>query len=345
MRALLAIFSAVAALAPAASILASDLHIPGDPDPDAMPGPARAGALCTGDQWCVNHSLAQGFVADGEWIPNLPSAGFVTTNNTIVMLDGGCSVLGETAILGLGTPSPVTRGFAWGIQGGDSWLGSWLVQGGPAPKLYLLDPGFAVLAEYEFQDSGTGLAMQISGLAMDSDRGHLWAILRNNPVGTVSRFVEFDVNVDPPVILQGPIDVPWPGGPSSISSAGLEYNGQDCTLLALRQDANNVGQTSLVIFQDLNPQGGGGVALVGDCSIANQPCTGAGTGPNRPWGVALVEGVTSMVIYSDLNVLSDCAMIEQPADFHTIGLPPFSGQCAVPVDPSTWGRIKSRYIR
>jgi hypothetical protein len=295
----------------------------------------------------MDHALAQGFVADGEALPGSAQVGFVTTNNTIVIIDGACAVSGETPITGPGFPGPVTRSFAWGIGGGDSWVGTWLISGAPDPELYHLDGTFTVIDSYTFTDSGTGLPMQISGLAMDVDRGHLWGILRNNPAGTVSRFVEFDVNVDPPVLLQGPIDVPWPGGPSAISSAGLDYNQQECTLVALRQDVNNTGATSLAVFQDLNPFGPGGVTLLGDCSIPNVPCTGAGAGTNRPWGVAVVEGGVPYAIYSDLNLLPDqgCTLIEQPADFHFVALPPFTGLCPLPVSPSTWGQIKARYRR
>ncbi len=342
-----AIVCVIAVLGKAESTPVADRHVAGDPAPLAGGAPA---APCSFDQFCSNLTLTQGFVADGEWIPGLPQIGFVTTNNTIVTLDGACAVLGQSAITGPGFPGPVTRSFAWGVQGGDSWVGSWQVPGGPTPELYHLDSSLGVIASYVFNDPGTGAAMQISGLAMDADRGDLWAILRNNnpndpPNPPVSRFVEFDITVDPPVIIQGPIDVPWPGGPSAVSSAGLDYNSQDCTLLALRQDPNNVGQTALVVFQDLNPSGAGGVTLLGECAIANQPCRGAGTTPNRPWGVALIEGASPYAIYSDLNLLADCAMIEQPADFHLAGLPPFSGQCAAPVTPSTWGQIKARFAR
>jgi hypothetical protein len=180
---------------------------------------------------------------------------------------------------------------------------------------------------------------------MDPTSGHLWGILRNNPSGTISRFVEFDVNVDPPVLLQGPIDTPWPGGPSAVSSAGLEYSTTDCTLLALRQDSNNLGDTSLVVFQDVDPQGvSGGVTLLGDCSVANTPCVGAGQTSNRPWGISLIETEPSYVVYSDLNLDNACTNIEQPGDFHVIARPPFTGVCVAPVEPSTWGQIKSRYV-
>jgi hypothetical protein len=322
---------------------ASDSHVSGDPQPGVKI--MSFGDACTDNLACVEHPLAAGFMADGEWNPVTQLVGFVTTGNTVVVTDGLCAVQGETAITGPDFPGPVTRSFAWGNQAGDSWVGSWLVTGFPTAALYHLDGTFTVLNSYIIQDTGTGLEMQISGLAMDHDRGHLWGILRNNPAGTVSRFVEFDVNVDPPVIIQGPLDVPWPGGPSSISSAGLEYNSQDCTLLALRQDVNNIGATSLVVFQDVDPDGAGGVTLLGECSIANTPCVGTGMATNRPWGIALIEGGTSYAIFSDLNLAADCATPEPPIDLHFITPPPFSGLCAVAVNPASWGQIKSLYSR
>jgi hypothetical protein len=332
-----------AALAVTCPVLASDIHLPADPSPSTG---FKALDPCADDVYCADKTLSEGFLADGEWNPSTQLAGFVSTINSVVIVNDLCQEVSTTDITGADFPGPLTRGFAWGIDGGDSWVGSWRDPAFfPDPKLYHLDASFAVIAIYGYPDPGTGLDMQFSGLAMDEDRGHLWAILRNNPAGTLSRFVEFDINVDPPVILQGPIDVPWPGGPSAVSSAGLEYRSEDCTILALRQDANNLGDTSLVTFQDEDPSAAGGVTLLGDCSIANTPCVGAGQSSNRPWGIALFEGAAPYAIYSDLNLDASCGVIEQPADFHVIGLPPFTGVCLIPTEPSTWGQIKSRYTR
>jgi hypothetical protein len=286
------------------------------------------------------------FVADGEYDPVGLRSGFVTTENTIIIVDNICGTQSVTDITGLDFPGPVTRSFAWGIGGGDSWVGSWNAPGFPPPKLYHLDSSFNTLNAYTFPDPGTGLDMQFSGLAMDRDRGHLWGILRNNPLGTVSRLVELNVNVDPPVVIQGPIDMPWPGGPSAVGSAGLEYNNTNCTLLALQQDSNNVGQTFLVVVQDVDPAGpSSGVALLGECQLTNIPCTGSGQGTNRPWGISFVEVEPAYVIYSDLNLLAGCQSIGQPADFHIVAGPGVSGLCLTPVTPATWGQIKASYKR
>jgi hypothetical protein len=334
----LAVGGAVFVLAGAA--FANDLHLPSDPAPRYTPW--TAGDPCASDVWCSDQALTEGFIADGEWHAER-QVGFLTTGSSIVTIDALCASAVETPITGTDFPGAVTRGFAWGIGQGDAWIGSWVVSGFPPAKLYHLDSGFNVIGEWELPDSGTGLNLQFSGLAMDRARGHLWGILRNNPAGTNSRLVELDINVDPPVILQGPLDVPWPGGPSAVGSAGLDYNDQDCTILALKQDATNVGDTHLVTFQDLDPAGtASGVSLLGSCSVTNTPCTGPGQTANRPWGVALVELPTPYAVYSDLNLLADCGTIEQPADFHIIGTPAFTGTCTPQaVESRSWGYIKS----
>jgi hypothetical protein len=319
---------------------ADDRHVPGD----SYPAPIYGGGVpCATNVYCGSSdtALTDGFVADGEYDPVNQRSGFVTTENTILIVDNLCGVQSESDIIGADFPGPATRSFAWGIGAGDCWVGSWNVTGS-SPKLYHLDATFNTIGTYTFPDAGTGLDMQFSGLAMDRDRGHLWGILRNNPAGTFSRLVELDVNVDPPAVLQGPIDVPWPGGASAVGSAGLEYNNADCTLLALQQDAGNVGATFLVALQDVNPAGAGGVTLLGECQIANTPCTGAGQGTNRPWGITLIDGPPAYAVFSDLNLQGDCASIDQPADFHLIEGPAVTGICASPVTPSTWGQIKAR---
>jgi hypothetical protein len=318
-------------------------HSPGDPYP--VPIRAFAGEVCTDDLFCSADTLEAGFVADGEFDPSNQRCGFVTTNNTIIVVNTVCATQSETAITGDDFPGPATRSFAWGLGSGDSWMGTWNVPGF-TPKLYHLDGNFNVIGTFNFPDSGTGLDMQFSGLALDRDRGHLWGILRNNPAGTNARLVELDINVEPPLVIQGPIDVPWPGGPSAIGSAGLEYNNGDCTLLALHQDTNNVGATLLVSLQDVDPAGpASGVTLLGSCQITNTPCVGGGTTTNRPWGLALVDGPPSYVIFSDLNVQGDCATIDQPIDFHIVAGPQVTGQCLLPVTQSTWGQIKAGYSR
>jgi hypothetical protein len=324
------------------SAAADDRHVPGDRFPSTVYGGAP---LCASDVFCGNDTLDAGFVADGEFDPTGQRSGFVTTANTIVVVDNLCGLASESDITGPDFPGPATRSFAWGLGAGDCWVGSWNVTGS-APKLYHLDSSFNTLNAYNFPDPGTGLDMQFSGLALDRDRGHLWGILRNNPAGTFSRFVELDINGAAPVVIQGPIDVPWPGGASAVGSAGLEYDNSNCTILALQQDANNVGLTLLVAFQDVDPAGpAGGVSLLGECQITNAACTGGGQSTNRPWGISFVEGPPAYFIFSDLNLQADCATIDQPADFHVVEGPVVSGTCAAPVTPSTWGQIKATYNR
>jgi hypothetical protein len=336
-----------AILASRLSLAADDQHVPGDRFPAHIYG---GGDPCATDLFCSVHTLTAGFVADGEFDPVGQRSGFVTTETTIVVIDNLCGIVSEADITGPDFPGPgpvfpATRSFAWGMGAGDSWVGSWAVTNS-LPKLYHLDSSFNTLNAFSFPDPGTGLDMQFSGLALDRDRGHLWGILRNNPAGTLSRFVELDVNVDPPVVIQGPIEVPWPGGASAVGSAGLEYNNTNCTILALQQDSNNVGQTFVVAFQDVDPAGpSSGVTRLGECQLTNTPCTGGGQSTNRPWGISYVEIEPAYLIFSDLNLQANCGTIDQPADFHLVEGPAVSGTCLTPVTPTTWGQIKASYGR
>jgi hypothetical protein len=345
MRALLAVAVGIMATAGAASAssLVFDDPAPGTPVPEAT-------APCDIDVFCGTHQLidGSGFIADGEWNPVQLKEGWVTTNETIVIIDELCGASSEFALSGgeYGGIGVVTRAFAWGVNpaDGDFWTGSWVVAGFAAAQLTHFNPAGVQIASFQIPDPDTGLNMQISGLGMDHANGHLWGILRNNPVGTLSRFVEFDVNSGNPVLIFGPCPTAWNGGPSAVSSAGLEYNSTDCTILANRQDANNVGTTELTVFQDLNPAGAGPCpAFLGFCNIVNTPCIGGGQGQNRPWGIALVESVP-YVITSDLNLAADCATPVLPNDFHILSTPAVTGQCATTaVEPSTWGNIKNNF--
>jgi hypothetical protein len=150
-----------------------------------------------------------------------------------------------------------------------------------------------------------------------------------------------------PVLIQGPIPVPWNGGPSAVSSAGLEYNNHDCTIVALRQDANNLGVTELTVFKDNNPTGLGAPTFLAFCNVVNTPCTGGGPGSNRPWGISLVEdpNIGDYLLYDDLNLDAGCAaVVNQAMDLHVLTLPTYQNQCSVvAVEPSTWGQIKGSY--
>jgi hypothetical protein len=189
--------------------------------------------------------------------------------------------------------------------------------------------------------------MQPAGLAMDYATGHLWGQLRNNPTTEVTRFVLWDTNVPdgtPPVLIGGPWDVPYQGGPQAAGSSGLEYYQRDCSLIAMRQDTENLGLGKIYKFQDV---GIAAPTLLGFCDLNNTPCTGAGESNNKPWGIAVSEDPAfppGYVVYSDLNVDTGCANPICPTDLHIAALPDFPGQCGVTaVEPTTWGRIKDTY--
>ncbi len=324
-----------------------DVQNPGDANPGTMIPDALV--PCTDDVFCSSYTeQAGGYVADGEWNPASNSSGFMTTGGILVIVDAICQPLVEIPCSGPNFDLSVPRGFAWDkdAASGKFWVGSWV--GATTVGLMHMDALGNEIAFYPIPDPGTGLNIQPSGLAMDYSTGYLWAILRNNPAGTVSRFMVFDTNVPDgtqPVVLGGPWDTPWNGGPSAVSSAGLEYRQEDCTIVALRQDSNNLGVTELTNFQDV---GIAAPTLLGFCSVVNTPCTGAGAGSNRPWGISLSEDPAfgAYVLYSDLNLAVGCGTIDQPQDFHIIALPPFPGECgATAVEPSTWGKIKHDYNR
>lgn len=319
---------------------------------------ATASAPCLdpdGESAC-NEFTANGFQADGEWNPVLQVVGFCATTERIVIYpvgaaDPNCG--GAGSFFNLSVTGQAQRGFCWGPDPavGDFWTGSWTIAPSAVARLRHYDPTGVFIEEAQFADVGNPGDMQCSGLAMDYERKHMWAILRNNnPEGgpaPVSRLVEFDMTTGYPVLRQGPMDMPWDGGPSTVSSAALEYNNIDCTIVALRQDANNIGVTQLTVVQDNDPAGLGGVSHLGFCQIPNAPCTGGGPSVNRPWGIAVIEDAPVRVMFTDLNLEGPpCGAVVNPIDAHITNLPPVTGTCGVTaVEPSTWGRIKSNYAR
>ncbi|HWN81670.1 MAG TPA: hypothetical protein VNM87_06220, partial [Candidatus Udaeobacter sp.] len=94
-----------------------DRHVPGDRFPAAAYGGAP---LCSSDVFCSSDSLEAGFVADGEYDPVNLRAGFVTTLDTIMILDLLCGVTSQSDITGPDFPNPsqvfpAVRSFAWGL--------------------------------------------------------------------------------------------------------------------------------------------------------------------------------------------------------------------------------------
>jgi hypothetical protein len=288
--------------------------------------------------------------ADGEWLNG--TIGWVSTGNTIQTTDELCG-MGPVCqpLFDPTNGGSVTRGFSWGIGAGDFWVGSWEIAPFPA-LLAHVDADCNVIAEFELIDPDTGLRYQYSGLATDMAHGHLWGNLRNNPAGTPSRFVELDINGAAPVVIQGPMICPWPEGPSQ-GHGGLEYNENDCTLIAMRQDpgaAPQAGVARIGVFSDVNPAGVGGVAFLNECQI-NQAahCTGTTqqADANHPWGISVVASPDfTYVIFSEINLGAACDVPAPPAvsDISFCSLPAYETMCGtIAVEPTTWGRVKNSY--
>lgn len=350
MRVLFAV--AAGLLLSTAAFAVLDVENPGDSGPIGG-GVPDALVPCADDIYCGDAAgTTTGFVADGEWNPSTNANGFMTTEGTLTLVDPICVGLG--VILNLGGPSfdnSIPRGFCWDKDpaNGKLWVGSWADASPPTTFVGIIhmDITGAEIASFAIPDPRTGMPIQPSGLAMDYSTGHMWAMLRNNPLGTNSAFMLLDTNVPDnvqPVVLFGPCDVAWgPAAPANVGSAGLEYLQEDCTIIALRQDSNSLGICELYKFQDL---GATCPTQVGFCNIVNVPCTGAGPSVNRPWGVSVPVDPSfgPYAIYSDISLGVGCTGIGQPNDLHVVALPPVSGQCGTTaVEPTTWGKIKSDY--
>jgi len=350
MRVLFAV--AVGVLMSSAAFAVLDIQNPGDPGtgvlvPDTL-------VPCTDDIYCSDYTeAAGGYVADGEWNPVTNVSAFMSTGGVVVVRNELCGPVGEIFPTGTSFDNSVPRGFAWDRDpaSGKFWVGSWS-DVCPNPTSFIgiihMDATGQEIMGWSYADDprlAPQCGAQCSGLAMDYATGRMWAMLRNNPGGVTSKFACFDTsvpdNVRPPLL--GVWEVQWNGGPSSVGSASLEYQASDCTIVALRQDSNNLGVTELTKFQDVgiaNP------TLLGYCQLVNTPCVGAGQTTNRPWGFSLSEDPNfgAYGIFTDLNLSVGCANIIQPADFHIIALPQFTGQCGTTaVEPTTWGQIKNEY--
>lgn len=144
--------------------------------------------------------------------------------------------------------------------------------------------GLHHIDEYGEQIDSYSVYPNITGLAMDHDNYHLWAIINGAP----DLLVEYDVSSGNPVIIQGPFEVPWSS--PDLSAAGLEYDDIRNMLLAI--DKTNA---HLVYFRDMDsdyhdslgtPQPG--VHLIDWCGL-----------PLTPWGIALAESSETVFIANE----------------------------------------------
>jgi len=353
MRGLLSIFVIGAAVLAAGTVAAVGNNNTAD-NSDSNAPPPIAGAPCGDRLWCTSFAEEPNtsWWADGEWNPVTHNIGWVATS-ALVAYTGELCELGPVCDPMI---NKVTRGFSWDPDAASEeyWVSSWHIPPDFIGALTHVDGASCTIID-DFvgfgPDPGTGLPWQFTGLAADYASGTLWAITRNNPAGTVSRFVEIDISTSPPTIIQGPIVVPWPEGPASSGSAGLEYRASDCTLVVLRQDVGSppgAGTARVAIFSDDNP----GVSYLGECQInLTAHCTSNNdpTNPNHPWGISVIEADPDFpyAIFSEINLAAGCAVPAAPAvsDLSFVSLPGYESICekTTAVEPTTWGRVKNSY--
>jgi len=278
------------------------------------------------------------WIADGEWEPTLDLVGFCTVDaasSSIVFMDPNSCTTFTTC-----TPAAFAtsyRAFAWGINGGDMWVSGW----NPPVALFHLDFTCNLIQQFD-------LGVEIAGLAMDFANGHLWAMRRSPVGGNTSALLEYNITSGTPVLIQGPLTVNWGGGSPGLGSAGLEYDNSTCSIIALRQDTDNVGLSSIEVFADLDPTGAGGILWLNNCTITTtQQCAGPGNFINHPWGLAVKENAAPnhKVIITDIDLVAGCAIPGPgagPIDLHYYPLPNAIPTCgATAVEPTSWGRIKA----
>ena len=303
--------------------------------------PQSSRAACAPEALCglVGPMVNTHWIADGEWEPTLDLLGFVTvdaTSSSVVFMDPATCATFFTCAPSVFTTS--YRAFAWGMNGGDMWISGW----NEPVLLYHLDVACNQIAVFNIS------GLQIAGLAMDYANGHLWAMERSPVGGQNSRLWEFDINSGVPELIQGPYFVNWGGGAPGIGSAGLEYDNTTCSIVALRQDSNNVGVSFIEVFADLDPGGAGGIAYLANCDITtSQFCQGSGTFINHPWGMALKDNASPdrKVIITDIDLVAACGIPGPgagPIDFHYYPLTDAPPSCAATsVESVTWGQIKA----
>ena len=309
------------------------------------PNPPGVGGLaCSPEALCgaVGPYPQTHWIADGEWEPTLDLLGFCSvdaTTSTILFMDPNSCTTFTTCTPGAFTTS--YRAFAWGINGGDMWVSGW----NPPVALFHLDFTCNLIAQFD-------LGVEIAGLAMDYANGHLWAMRRSPVGGNTSALLEYDITSGTPVLIQGPLTVNWGGTAPGIGSAGLEYDNSTCSIIALRQDSDNVGRSFIEVFADLDPTGAGGILWLNNCDITTtQHCTGAGNFINHPWGIAVKENAApnQKVIITDIDLVAACAIPGPgagPVDLHYYPIPSAIPTCgATAVEASSWGRIKALHAR
>ena len=127
------------------------------------------------------------------------------------------------------------------------WVGGWNLD-----TIYHVIPSTSTVV-------GTAVALNIAGMAMDHTNNHLWIINNAAP----DTLYEYNVTSGTPVLLQGPITVPWMTDNLAYSAAGLSYDDATGCLIAMNQSSQ-----ALETFMDLNPAGTLGIAQGSYCYTA-----------------------------------------------------------------------------
>lgn len=216
----------------------------------------------------IKPSSYTAFIADGAWNPDRQLFYFVEVSQGHYLFSfdpDSCSIQDIVSPPEFGYLS--TRGLEYNTRDSTVWTGDW--HGGRVFH-------FTDLPECALIDTFV-LGYNIAGLAMDQENQHLWAIINDE----FDQFFEFDISSGTPVLIQGPIDVPWQSEFDGYDAAGLEYDQERHLLIAVNQlwawEGNYVE-----LFQDLDPVGAGGVAPAGYCKMGPRTIFG--------WGIAYIEG-------------------------------------------------------
>ena len=183
---------------------------------------------------------------------------------------------------GSAAPSATYHGLAYNENDGTFWYSRpkqpmTMPPSPPQTRIYLIDGSGNELGSFFIQ------GYFITGLAFDDDNKHLWCVAQGDP----DMLLEYDVSTGEPVLIQGPLEVPW-SSPAN-SAAGLEYDEEKNAVVAIDRNTNY-----LMYFCDIRPGYSGppgpsepGVSPIDSCILSG-----------TPWGIALAKGTNTVFIAS-----------------------------------------------
>ncbi|KPL06855.1 hypothetical protein AMJ86_06865, partial [bacterium SM23_57] len=164
-----------------------------------------------------------------------------------------------------------TRGIAFDPCDDTFWMGDWNTH-----SLYHveIDPETwtsTMVGSWNNNDFGLP-DMAIAGLEIDSDENRLWAITNDDP----DEWLLFDIsNPLTPLLLFGPVPVPWQTGGGARCGAGLEYNELMDIIFAVNQNTNTL-ETYTDVGNTLPTP-----ILNGNCALAQNLFS---------WGIGVTDG-------------------------------------------------------